>query len=248
MQRRVGVLFATTVLIFVVLAACRTRTAQEDDDKKSAINVVVAYEQAVQTYDFDKLDSLNTPDARSIDESYPQPLEPGERKAFQSYRDAGLRIDYHPQDAVAEVRDNFAWVTVTLHSVWTADTPAGRSILGGSEYHGTYVESFILVKTPAGWKIAFHHTSTLPSDFGVEPDYRQEHGGTKFVKVAEGGPADKAGFKSGDVMIEYGGRQIDNAVDSERLRYSYYEGEKVMVTVLRENEKITKEVTLEAMR
>jgi hypothetical protein len=42
MQRRVGVLFATTVLIFFVLAACRTRTAPEEDDKQAAINVALA--------------------------------------------------------------------------------------------------------------------------------------------------------------------------------------------------------------
>jgi S1-C subfamily serine protease len=133
---------------------------------------------------------------------------------------------------------------VTLHSIWTADTPAGQAMLGGRPWRGTYVESFILVKTPAGWKIAFHHTSTLPPDFGVEPGYQWEHGGMKFDKVAEGGPADKAGFNSGDVLIEYGARKIDNPVDFERLRYAYYEGEKVMVTVMRGKEKITKEATL----
>jgi S1-C subfamily serine protease len=121
-------------------------------------------------------------------------------------------------------------------------------MLGGSAWRGTYVESFILVKTPAGWKIAFHHTSMLPPDFGVEPDYQQEHGGMKFVDVAEGSPADKAGFKSGDVLIDYGGRKIDNPVDYERLRYANYEGEKMMVTVIRGHEKITKKVNLEAMR
>ena len=46
MQRRVEVLFATTVLIFFVLGACRTRTASEEDDKKAAVNVVLAHEQA----------------------------------------------------------------------------------------------------------------------------------------------------------------------------------------------------------
>jgi hypothetical protein len=49
-------------------------------------------------------------------------------------------------------------------------------------------------------------------------------------------------------LIEYGGRKIDNPVDYERLGYAYYEGEKVMVTVMRAHEKITKEVTLEEMR
>jgi S1-C subfamily serine protease len=121
-------------------------------------------------------------------------------------------------------------------------------MLGGSEWRGTYVESFILVKTPEGWKIALGHTNMLPPDFGVQADYQHDHGGMKFVEVTEGGPASTAGFKSGDVLIEYGGRKIDNPVDYDRLRHAYYEGEKVMVTVIRGNEKITKEVTLEAMK
>ena len=248
MQRRVGALFTTTVLIFFVLAACRTRTAAQADDKQAAINVVLAHEQACQTYDFDKLDSLHTPDAVGIEDSYPHPFEPGLRQDYQAFKDAGLRIDYHPQDAVAKVRGDVAWVTVTLHSVWTADTPAGRNMLGGSVWHVTFVESFVLVKTPGGWKIALGHTNALFPEFGVQADYRQDHGGMKLDKVSEGSPAGKAGFQSGDVLIEYGGRKIDNPVDYERLRYVYYEGEKVTVTVMRGPEKITKEVTLEEMR
>jgi ketosteroid isomerase-like protein len=248
MKQRVGVLFATTVLILFALAASRTRTSAEGDDKKAAINVVLAHEQAVQEYDLDKVDSLHTPDARVIEESYPHPFEPDERQGWQLNKDAGLHVVYHPQDAVADVRGNVAWVTLALHSTWTADTPAGRAMLGGSVERETYVESFILVKTSSGWKIAFRHTSTLPPDFGVDWDYQLENGGMKFVKVAEGGAADKAGLKTGDVLIEYGGRKIDTPVDYERLRYAYYEGEQVRVTVMRGKEKITKEVTLEAMK
>ncbi len=248
MPRRVGALFATTVLIVFVLAANRTRTAVREDDKKAAIDVVLAHERAVQEYDLDKADSLHTPDARTIEESYPHPFEPAERQDWQVYKDAGVHVVYHPKDAVAEVRGNVAWVTVTLPSVWAADTPAGQAVLGAREGYATYVESFILVKTPAGWKITLGHTDQLPPDFGVEPDYQQEHGGMKFAKVAEGGPAGKAGLKTGDVLIEYGGRKIDNPVDYQRLRYAYYEGEQVKVTVTRGDQKITKEVTLEAMR
>jgi serine protease Do len=69
----------------------------------------------------------------------------------------------------------------------------------------------------------------------------------KLVKVPEDGPAGKAGFKSGDVLIEYGGRKIDNYIDYARLVHAYSEGEKVMVTVMRGQDKVTKEVTLEAM-
>jgi putative serine protease PepD len=70
----------------------------------------------------------------------------------------------------------------------------------------------------------------------------------KFAKVPEDGPAGKAGLKSGDVLIEYGGQKIDNPDDLYRLRYTHYEGEKVIVTVMRGHEKITNEVTLEQMR
>lgn len=248
MERQIGTFFATTVLISFVPSACRTRVVSQEDEKKAAINVVLAHEQGVQEYDFDKVDSLHTPDARVIEESYPHPFEPDERRGWQPLREAGVHVDYHPQDAVADVRGNVAWVTLTLPSTWTADSPAGRVMVGGSVGSETYVESFILVKTSGGWKIAFRHTSTLPPDFGVRADYQQEHGGMRFVEVTEGGPAGNAGLKAGDVLVEYGGQKIDNADDFRKLRYAHYEGEKVVATVMRGHEKITKEVTLEAMK
>jgi membrane-associated protease RseP (regulator of RpoE activity) len=248
MRRRGGIAFATTVLLLFVLAACRTPSAAQGDDKKAAISVVLADEHAVEEFDFDKVDSLHTPDARVIEGSYPHPFEPDERQGWQFNKEAGLHVAYHPQDAVADVRGNTAWVTVTLHSTWTADTPSGRTLLRGNVERETYVESFILVKTQAGWKIAFRHTSTLPPDFGVEADYQQEHGGMKFAKVPESGPAGKAGLKTGDVLIEYGGQKIDQADDFYKLRYAHYEGDKVAVTVMRAQEKIKKDVTLEAMK
>ena len=239
--------FATTVLIFIVLAGCSICMASEEDDKKAAINVVLAHELACQNYDFDKLDSLHTADSRGMEESYPQPFEPGARQSYQADKDAGVHIDYHPQDAVAEVRGNVAWVTITLHSIWTADNPVGGAMIGG-QWHVIFVESFVLVKTPEGWKIALGHTSQLPADFGADPDYKAEHGGMKLVKVPEDSPAGKAGLKTGDVLIEYGGRKIDNYIDYARLVHAYSEGEKVMVTVMRGDEKIAEEVLLEAMK
>ena len=68
MRRRVGVLFATTVLISIVLGACSRCMASEEDDKKAAIHVL-AHELACQTYDFDKLDSLHTAVSRGMEES-----------------------------------------------------------------------------------------------------------------------------------------------------------------------------------
>jgi hypothetical protein len=110
------------------------------------------HELACQTYDFDKLNSLHTPDGQGIEESYPQPTMPGLAQSYQGLRDAGVRIDYHPQDAVAELRGDVAWVTITLRSIWKTDTPVGRTMLGGGEWHATFVESHVLVRTAEGWK------------------------------------------------------------------------------------------------
>jgi hypothetical protein len=98
------------VLGSIVLGACKTRTASLEDDKKAAIDVVLAHEQGVQTFDFDRVASLHTPDARGIEESYAHLSEPGRRAGYQPYKDAGIHIEYHPQDAVAEVRGDVAWV------------------------------------------------------------------------------------------------------------------------------------------
>ena len=244
----VSVWFASAVESAAQSSAA-TGTASEEDEKKAAIAVVLAHEQAVQSYDFDKVDALHTADSRGIEESYPEPRrKPQYVETFGPLKDAGVRINYHPQDAVAEVRGDVAWITVTMHSVWTADTSAGRALLAGNEWRATFVESWVLVKTSEGWKIALGHTSQVPPDLGVEVDYGRVHGGVRLAEVPESRPAGKAGIKSGDVLIEYGGQKIDNPDDLYRLRYAHYEGRKVTVTVMRGNKRITKAVTLEAMK
>jgi hypothetical protein len=42
-RRRVEVLFTTTVVILVVLAACRTRKASGENDKQAAMNVFLVH-------------------------------------------------------------------------------------------------------------------------------------------------------------------------------------------------------------
>ncbi|HEY6945548.1 MAG TPA: M20/M25/M40 family metallo-hydrolase [Candidatus Acidoferrum sp.] len=85
--------------------------------------------------------------------------------------------------------------------------------------------------------------------FGSIPDFGQvEHGGVKFADVRDGSPAGKARFKAGDVLIEFDGKPIDNLYDFTYALRAHKPGDKVMVTVLRGNEKITREVTLEARK
>lgn len=85
------------------------------------------------------------------------------RTVLQKHKDAKVHIDYRPRDFVVQVKGDVAWVTVTLDSIFSADTEAGKALLGGkSEWHPIFVESEILVRTPDGWRIALGHTTHLP--------------------------------------------------------------------------------------
>jgi aminopeptidase YwaD len=85
--------------------------------------------------------------------------------------------------------------------------------------------------------------------FGSIPDFGQvEHGGVRFSDVRDGSPAGKAGFKAGDVLVEFDGKTIDNLYDFTYALRAHKPGDKVTVTVLRGNERVTREVTLEVRK
>ena len=85
--------------------------------------------------------------------------------------------------------------------------------------------------------------------FGSIPDFGQvEHGGVKFSDVRDGSPAGKAGFRAGDVLVEFDGKKIDNLYDFTYALRAHKPGDKVTVTVLRGNERVTREVTLEVRK
>jgi S1-C subfamily serine protease len=56
----------------------------------------------------------------------------------------------------------------------------------------------------------------------------------KLSGVRAGGPADKAGLKSGDVIVEFGGRKIANIYDYTYAMDAVKIGHPVAVVVLRE--------------
>jgi len=82
--------------------------------------------------------------------------------------------------------------------------------------------------------------------FGSIPDFGEIEHGVKFSDVKEGSPAGKAGLKGGDILIEFAGKKIDNLYDFTYALRSHKPGETVSVTVMRGEEKITRDVTLEA--
>lgn len=84
--------------------------------------------------------------------------------------------------------------------------------------------------------------------FGSIPDFGQTENGVKFSDVRPGSPAAKAGLKAGDILIQFGDKQIKNLYDfTDALRRSKV-GDVVEVKVLRGSETITASVKLEQRR
>ncbi len=81
--------------------------------------------------------------------------------------------------------------------------------------------------------------------FGSIPDFGQTENGVRFSDVKPGSPAAKAGFKAGDVLIQFGDKPIKNLYDfTDALRRSKV-GEVVPVTVLRDGKEVKADVKLE---
>src|SRR5579864_7108484 len=81
--------------------------------------------------------------------------------------------------------------------------------------------------------------------FGSIPDFGQEENGVKFSDVRPGSPAAKAGFKAGDILVQFGSMPIKNLYDfTDALRRSKV-GDEVEVKVMRDGKPISASVKLE---
>jgi TolB protein len=82
---------------------------------------------------------------------------------------------------------------------------------------------------------------------GTIPDYgsmEATSGGVKLADVRPGSPADKAGIKGGDVLVEIAGTRIENLYDMTYALQDHKPGETVDVVVLRSNARTTLRATL----
>jgi hypothetical protein len=149
---------------------------------------------------------------------------------------SGLHSDYHkPSDTwdkidapdAAKLLDFIDDVALKIDSAnervafvtVKEDQPGGQAASGGGGGYGPY--------------------------FGSIPDFGQEENGVKFSDVRPGSPAAKAGFKAGDVLVQFGDKPIHNLYDfTDALRRSKV-GDVIDVKVLRDGKPVNASVKLE---
>ncbi len=84
--------------------------------------------------------------------------------------------------------------------------------------------------------------------FGSIPDFAQEAPGYALSGVTNGGPADRAGLRPGDNIIQFGDSKIGNLEDFDSALRKFKAGDKVPVVVQREGKEVKLEVTLDPPR
>jgi ketosteroid isomerase-like protein len=167
-------ILAVAVLASLGFIISGTERVSAQDNEKSAVEATVRdFEQAFQDYNYAKLNSLLTTDARSIMNSLPEKTDRWEW--LDEPKAAGIRYTLRLHDFETHVQGDVAWVTVALDQTASSDSAKGREMLlrpgpdknclsQGTQVSckSAFVESEVLVKTPNGWKIALIHTSRLP--------------------------------------------------------------------------------------
>jgi hypothetical protein len=108
---------------------------------------------------------------------------------------------------------------------------------------------FVRVAEPqTSGEVASAHSSGAVSgygpDFGSIPDFTELPNGVRFSDVRPGSPAAKAGFKGGDILVEFDGKPIQNLYDFTYALRAKKPGQEVLVKVLRAGQPIEAKVLL----
>jgi Zn-dependent M28 family amino/carboxypeptidase len=88
----------------------------------------------------------------------------------------------------------------------------------------------------------------LRAYLGTIPDYATEVAGVKISGTRGGSPAEKAGLKGGDVIVEFAGQKIANIYDYTYALDAVKIGVPIQIVVLRGGERVTVQATPEARK
>jgi Tol biopolymer transport system component len=108
---------------------------------------------------------------------------------------------------------------------------------------GSVIPSYVTIArsdAPAGTR------ENLRAYLGTIPDYTIEVSGVKLSGVRGGSPADKAGLRGGDVIVEFAGQKITNIYDYTYALDAVKIGQAVEIVVLRDGNAIHLRVIPEA--
>ena len=83
----------------------------------------------------------------------------------------------------------------------------------------------------------------LRAYLGSVPAYGEDVVGVKLSDVTKGAPADKAGIKGGDIIVELAGKSIENIYDYTAIIDAIKIGEETSITVLRDGKRIELKIT-----
>jgi exosome complex RNA-binding protein Csl4 len=143
----------------------------------------------------------------------------------------GVHDDYHtPDDDASKINaEGEEKIVRYVHSIaMTVDTAQVRPILA-------QVEEDKESPTSQGFRVSM----------GTVPDFAADVKGVKLAGVKEGGPAEKAGIRGGDIVIRVGSKEIKNLYDYAFALGEFKPGDVVEVVVLRDGQEVMLSVTLE---
>ncbi|HMG04403.1 MAG TPA: M20/M25/M40 family metallo-hydrolase, partial [Chthoniobacterales bacterium] len=83
---------------------------------------------------------------------------------------------------------------------------------------------------------------------GTIPDYTTDVLGVKLAGIRGGSPAEKAGLKAGDIIVEFGGQKVTNIYDYTYALDAAKIGQPVDIVVMRDGQRVTISVTPEARK
>jgi Tol biopolymer transport system component len=89
---------------------------------------------------------------------------------------------------------------------------------------------------------------TLRVFLGTIPDYATEVVGVKLAGIRGGSPAEKAGLKGGDIIVEFGGQKVSNIYDYTYALDAAKIGQPVEIVVMRDGQRVKITVTPEARK
>jgi len=75
--------------------------------------------------------------------------------------------------------------------------------------------------------------------FGTIPDMTPQDFGVRITGVREGSPAEKAGLQGGDVIVEFGGKEITDLYAYTYALQDHKPGDEVVVVVVRDGERVS---------